>query len=58
MPGVAAELRAAMPGLGEGFRLIFSAWRAAVAGAITGVAPTAGRALSRATTNLSMAKFN
>jgi len=49
--------RVAMPGLGVGLRLIFSAWRDAVAGAFTGAAEAA-RAFSRATTSLSMAAVN
>ena len=46
-----------MPGLGVGLRLIFSAWRDAVAGALTGAAE-AERVFSRAITSLSMATVN
>jgi hypothetical protein len=44
-----------MPVFGVGLRLIFSACRAAVAGAMTGAAAAEGRAFSKAMTNLSMA---
>ena len=47
-----------MPGLGKGFKLIFSAWRAAVAGAMTGAAAGAGRAFSNAAASLSMAEVS
>lgn len=53
--GMALALRAAIPGLGTGFRLIFSACRAAVAGAKTGTGFVTGRDFSRASESLSMA---
>jgi hypothetical protein len=46
----------AMPGLGVGLRLIFSACRAAVAGAGAGM--LAGRDFSSETISLSMVPFN
>ena len=46
----------AIPGLGVGLRLIFSAWSAAVAG--TGPDTVAGRDFSRETINLSMVPFS
>lgn len=53
-PAGGTGLRAAIPGFGVGLRLIFSACRAAVAGAITGTV-AAERVFSRAVASLSMA---
>ena len=55
-PGEGTGFWAAMPGLGAGLRLIFSAWSAAVAGAGAGTA--AGRAFSNAKTSLSIAEVS
>lgn len=52
--GAAAVFWDAKPVFGAGFRLIFSAWRAAVAGAITGAGLVIGRFFSSTSVKRSM----